>query len=202
VIVYGGHGAYFPDESGDEEDTRNQALVPVDYQQTDLFISDDELWDVRQAGPEGAGVTAIMDCCHSMSNSRVRFRFGAALGNINIREIKPDRRQIEAHRTRTARVRSGQLKPIEAMRHIKFTTCRDNEYALEVDGQGGARNGSLAVSVRRRAMPHHLLAFVDLKAGQFEMLHDPLGKLLAGIIGYVILRESVRTSPNRAARQQ
>jgi hypothetical protein len=151
---------------------------PWTTQQTDLFISDDELWDVLQAGPEGASVTAIMDCCHSMSNSRARFRFGAALGNINIREIKPDRRQIEVHRTRTARVRSGQLKPIEAMRHIKFTTCRDNEYALEVDGQGGARNGGLAVSVGRRATPHHLLAFVDLKAGQFEMLHDPLGKLL------------------------
>jgi hypothetical protein len=38
------------------------------------------------------------------------------------------------------------------------------------------------VAARRRALPHNLLGFVDLETGLLEVLHDPLGERLAGIV--------------------
>lgn len=172
VIQYAGHGAYFPDESGDEEDSRDEALVPVDYQERNLFISDDELWDVLQGGPDGACVTVIMDCCHSMSNTRAAFRFGAAPGKV--REIRPNPGQIRAHRARKARLRASGPKPIEAMRHVKFAACQDHEYALEVDGQGNFTRAAVGVLARlTRAMTNDQMRLEIEKAFRGDARQHP-----------------------------
>jgi hypothetical protein len=48
--------------------------------------------------------------------------------------------------------------------------------------------------VARRALPHNLLAFVDLKAGQFQVLDPPLGELLlAGRVGDMSFGHVVKT---------
>jgi hypothetical protein len=41
---------------------------------------------------------------------------------------------------------------------------------------------SLPVRLHLRALPEHLLLFVDLNAGQLQMLHGPLGDLPPGLI--------------------
>jgi hypothetical protein len=45
------------------------------------------------------------------------------------------------------------------------------------------------VTGRRRALPHDLIGLVDLEARQLQVINHPLGELLAGIIGHVLLEE-------------
>ena len=136
VIHFSGHGAYFPDESGDEEDDRDETLVPIDFRQggDSRYLSDDELWTVLQRGDPGAIVTVFMDCCHSASNTRA-----APLAQGTRREIHPSQAEIQAHRRRIRqqRARGGPIrKSIEDMKHVKFAACQDNEFAYESDGHG------------------------------------------------------------------
>ena len=42
----------------------------------------------------------------------------------------------------------------------------------------------------RRALPHDLIAFVDLETRLFQVLHHPLGKLLARIVRRVFRQEA------------
>ena len=63
----------------------------------------------------------------------------------------------------------------------------------------------LAVARRRRALPHNLLAFVDLETGQLQVLDHPLGELLARVIGHVFLeqpaQEIAATADSEADRE-
>ena len=45
------------------------------------------------------------------------------------------------------------------------------------------------MAARRRALPHDLIGFVDLEARELEMIDDPLGEHLPGIVGRVLLEE-------------
>lgn len=64
-IHYSGHGASIPDDNGDEEDGKDESLVPVDYPENGL-IRDDDLYEIVVKGlPEGVFLFALMDCCHS-----------------------------------------------------------------------------------------------------------------------------------------
>jgi hypothetical protein len=51
---------------------------------------------------------------------------------------------------------------------------------------------ALAVAGRRRTLPHNLLTFVDLETRQLQVLHDPLGEHLAGIVRSVLLEETAQ----------
>jgi metacaspase-1 len=61
-----GHGTKLRDESGDEDDGYDEALVPVDFQEGAEMIRDDDLYDTL-IKPLSAGVhvVSLMDCCHS-----------------------------------------------------------------------------------------------------------------------------------------
>eukprot|EP00756_Hemistasia_phaeocysticola_P013433 Hpha_TRINITY_DN15280_c1_g7::TRINITY_DN15280_c1_g7_i1::g.67763::m.67763 len=62
---YSGHGAQKPDPHGLEEDGMNETILPEDFQRSGM-ISDDEIFNiVVRPLPDGARLTAIMDCCHS-----------------------------------------------------------------------------------------------------------------------------------------
>jgi len=62
---FSGHGAQEEDPNGFEEDGMHETLCPVDFQQAGM-ITDDQMNEmlIRQL-PEGARLTAVMDCCHS-----------------------------------------------------------------------------------------------------------------------------------------
>lgn len=62
---FSGHGAQKEDPHGYEEDGMNETILPVDFK-TAGMMTDDDLSDLVVKGlPEGARLTAIMDCCHS-----------------------------------------------------------------------------------------------------------------------------------------
>ena len=48
---------------------------------------------------------------------------------------------------------------------------------------------------RRRALSHDLIVFVDLKTRQLQVLYDPLGKHLPGIVRRVLLEEPAQEIP-------
>jgi len=150
AIQYSGHGIQFPDADGDEEDAKDEALVPFDSAHQ-YFVSDDELWDSLQAVADSVQLYVFMDCCHSRSNSRAYARASEGATDASARRARrmvPDPAAILAHRERLLprrRALGDEPKPIEAMRHIKFSACHDHEEAFEEDGQGNFSRAALAV---------------------------------------------------------
>ncbi|KJA16551.1 hypothetical protein HYPSUDRAFT_47266 [Hypholoma sublateritium FD-334 SS-4] len=62
---YSGHGRQIADKDGDEIDSLDEVLVPVDYKRNG-YILDDKLHEVLVKGlPEGCRLTALIDACHS-----------------------------------------------------------------------------------------------------------------------------------------
>mmetsp|Transcript_13369 Transcript_13369/g.24752 ORF Transcript_13369/g.24752 Transcript_13369/m.24752 type:complete len:457 (+) Transcript_13369:120-1490(+) len=64
-LHYSGHGGYVNDASGDEDDNRDETIVPVDFKQSGQIIDDVLFAKVIMPVPEGVMLTCIMDCCHS-----------------------------------------------------------------------------------------------------------------------------------------
>jgi hypothetical protein len=69
LLHYSGHGANVPDADGDEADHRDEILCPTDLDWKDP-LSDDWLRVTLNKLRPGVSLTAIMDCCHSGSNTR------------------------------------------------------------------------------------------------------------------------------------
>lgn len=90
VFHYSGHGAYTPDQNGDEPDGRDECLVPYDYQ-TAGKLTDDALKALYNLFPPTANLTLVMDSCHSGSVNRapeedIIFRF-LPTSSEDLREI-------------------------------------------------------------------------------------------------------------------
>jgi hypothetical protein len=63
-IHFSGHGEAVRDGSGDEEDGKDEALVPIDGRTAGL-IADDVLHDIFSTLPRGVTLYCVFDCCHS-----------------------------------------------------------------------------------------------------------------------------------------
>jgi hypothetical protein len=63
---YSGHGCYIKDTNGDEEDGKDECLVPIDYLKSGMVI-DDEIRGILCSLSENQNLTCILDCCHSGS---------------------------------------------------------------------------------------------------------------------------------------
>jgi len=70
VLHYSGHGSNMPDDDKDEEpDGRDEILCPTDLDWNDP-MRDDWLRQTLDGLKSGVSFTAIMDCCHSGTNTR------------------------------------------------------------------------------------------------------------------------------------
>jgi hypothetical protein len=69
VFHYSGHGAQVADRSGDEIDSLDECLCPIDFD-WDHPLLDDHLGNVIDMVPEGANLTILLDCCHSGTGTR------------------------------------------------------------------------------------------------------------------------------------
>jgi metacaspase-1 len=69
LLHYSGHGSNVPDDNGDEADGRDEILCPADLDWDDP-LRDDWLRTTLDGLRAGASLTAIMDCCHSGTNTR------------------------------------------------------------------------------------------------------------------------------------
>lgn len=74
-LHYSGHGSWEKDTSGDEDDGRDELLVPLDYE-TAGFISDDELRQVLvDKVPTDVFLFCLFDCCHSGTVLDLRYKY-------------------------------------------------------------------------------------------------------------------------------
>ena len=69
VLHYSGHGSNVPDDNDDEADGRDEILCPTDLDWKDP-LRDDWLRTTLDRLRAGVSFTAIMDCCHSGTNTR------------------------------------------------------------------------------------------------------------------------------------
>lgn len=69
VLHYSGHGSHVPDDKDDEADGRDEILCPTDLDWDDP-LRDDWLRSTFDGLRAGVSFTAIMDCCHSGTNTR------------------------------------------------------------------------------------------------------------------------------------
>jgi len=69
VLHYSGHGSNVPDDNDDEADGRDEILCPTNLDWDDPF-RDDWLRQTLDGLRAGVSFTAIMDCCHSGTNTR------------------------------------------------------------------------------------------------------------------------------------
>jgi len=64
-LHYSGHGTKVRDESGDEDDGYDEALVPMDYDEEGLIMDDDLFEIIIEPLADGVHMFSLMDCCHS-----------------------------------------------------------------------------------------------------------------------------------------
>lgn len=147
VFQYSGHGTSFDDQPGtrhDEDDGKDEAIVPVDFQKG-RFILDDELFEIFDELRDGVALTCFFDCCHSGTMSRAAISSltlevsEAGAGDVRPRFIPPTPAMVEAYRRQRAvtRKRSARgLRDADALKGVVFSACRDDEVALESAGHG------------------------------------------------------------------
>lgn len=61
---YSGHGTQVDDENNDEEDSLDEAICPLDYEQSGMIL-DDELHGLFNILRADQKILCVMDCCHS-----------------------------------------------------------------------------------------------------------------------------------------
>jgi len=143
ALQYAGHGAWFADKDGDEEDGRDEVLVPSDCD-GQLFIADDELWDVCESAVDGVSVYVFMDCCHSATNTRA----ATLAPGVKVRRYRTTEAMREAHRQRLAAIgrrTAPRRRGNENQRHFKYAACGDPQEAMEENGEGRFTRAALSV---------------------------------------------------------
>lgn len=159
VLQYAGHGTHFADRGGDEADGQDEALVPIDYNRG-AFVLDDEQRQLFDRVREGVNLTCFYDCCHS--GTMARYALDSVLqvarsagGELLPRFIEPTPQMQQAYRAYRAEHPAARAVGSQAaMRAIAFSACRDDQVALEQNGQGlftGKTTRLLADAVAKRS---------------------------------------------------
>ncbi|MCB9871246.1 MAG: caspase family protein [Planctomycetes bacterium] len=180
-IHYSGHGSQVPDLNGDEDDGRDETLVPYDGRTPGVAdIVDDEL-DAILAGLRSDRVVIVLDACHSGTGTR------AGGGMVcHKREVPPEdgaRLQLYQH----LRLRERGVTRAED-RYVLMTGAAPHQTALDgpvggrihgfftyalAEALGNAAPGATASEVFAAAARQHRAIqqsyhLIDLRAAQLE----------------------------------
>ncbi|MGB5085148.1 MAG: caspase family protein [Methylocystis silviterrae] len=192
VLQYSGHGTFVPDQDGDDEGGKDEAICPVDYDTGELLV-DDEIRAELEKLPQNVQLTMFMDNCYSYSNGR--FALGRVLepsANSKPRFVKLRRsvldRYLEMRRgsRRTRAFSRGGTQ--EEMRWVSFSACKDNELAWETNGRGDYSRIAIPLlsqaGLTNRAFNEAVIAGFGANPRQTPMLDCPVAmkqsELLAG----------------------
>jgi hypothetical protein len=155
LLHYSGHGANVPDGDGDEADERDEILCPTDLDWKKPF-ADDWLRRTFDRLPKGVSFTAIMDCCHSGTNTRVLYPPDAP----SIPRYLPNPWDIMAAesgrklrgkvtgqlRTSSRAARARQDAVHADIPELLITGCRDTQTSADAY-IGGSYNGALTYNL-------------------------------------------------------
>mmetsp|Transcript_36909 Transcript_36909/g.37214 ORF Transcript_36909/g.37214 Transcript_36909/m.37214 type:complete len:303 (-) Transcript_36909:365-1273(-) len=87
-VHYSGHGGFLADDSCDEEDGKDETLIPVNYTEAGQ-IRDDTVFN-RLVLPmaDDVTLTCLMDCCHSGTILDLPYKFKAGMGE-SVMSLQP-----------------------------------------------------------------------------------------------------------------
>jgi len=80
-ISYSGHGSYIADDNGDEDDRRDECLVPLDYDKSGL-IRDDKIHMIIGYISGKTNIRILIDACHSETIIDLPFRYISGKKNV------------------------------------------------------------------------------------------------------------------------
>ena len=140
VLHYSGHGSNVPDDNGDEADGRDEILCPTDLNWDDP-LRDDWLRKTFDGLRPKVSFTAIMDCCHSGTNTRaitppdapVKERYLPspwALGAVESGRSVPKKVSSELRRSPRGSRKSKDIVNAK-LPEVLITGCRDTQTSAD-----------------------------------------------------------------------
>jgi metacaspase-1 len=190
LLHYSGHGSNVPDDGTDEEDGRDEILCPTDLNWQDP-MRDDWLRSTLDGLKPGVNFTAIMDCCHSGTNTRALLPPDAPM----IPRYLPSPWGIMRSELRGAPVRRSPRGPATKkeisdivnvdLPEVLITGCRDTQTSADafIDGSfNGALSFALVEAMRStkgRPMTYrdlHTRATAAMKKRKFEQVPQLEGR--------------------------
>ena len=179
VLHYSGHGSNVPDDNADEADGRDEILCPTDLDWNDP-LRDDWLRTTFDRLRAGVRLTAIMDCCHSGTNTRailppdapVKERYlPSPWGLAAVESGRSIPRKVTSELRRSARA-TRKAKDIVAadLPEVLITGCRDTQTSADAF-INGRYNGALT---------YGLVDAIRQAKGQltYRELHDRVSQTL------------------------
>ena len=112
---YSGHGSYTADINADEEDGKDETIVPLDYEDNGFIIDDDlkaMLVDVLNNNVE---LYCIMDCCHSGTGLDLRY-------SCKVKSTIDSKEYYFVHNKKTQKSEA---------KVILFSGCKDNQTSAD-----------------------------------------------------------------------
>ncbi|CEL54720.1 Metacaspase-1 OS=Schizosaccharomyces pombe (strain 972 / ATCC 24843) GN=pca1 PE=2 SV=1 [Rhizoctonia solani AG-1 IB] len=142
-FFYSGHGGNQDDHDGDEWDGKDESICPTDYEDAGVIV-DDELYDILvKPLPEGAGLTALFDSCHSGSVLDLPWTYETG-GTIKAPEDLQEDAEAEALGTEDHQKRY-KWSPADV---VSLSGCRDNQFSSDAQF-GGLPSGALSYAFIR-----------------------------------------------------
>ena len=194
VLHYSGHGSHVPDDANrDEADGRDEILCPADLDWDDP-LRDDWLRTTLDGVRAGVGLTVIMDCCHSGTNTRailppdtpVKERYLPSPLTLN--EVESGRRaprKVASELRASPRAARTARDIVTAdLPEVLITGCRDTQTSADayINGRfNGALTFSLVQAIRkgRGRLTYkdlHDRAAAELKKRKFEQVPQLEGR--------------------------
>merc|ERR1712110_781353 len=169
---YSGHGTQVADKGGDglqEEDGMDEAICPADFRVRGLIL-DDQLHDILVEGvPEGAHLTAIMDCCHSGTALDPPYIYEAkstSKSDMKMEEDKKQKKKKEKKKKKGKDKEKEKEKKVEGFHGhgdvVMFSGCDDSQVSADVVLEGSA-TGAVSFSLMTALITHGMkLSYADL----------------------------------------
>jgi metacaspase-1 len=191
LLHYSGHGSNVPDDGTDEEDGRDEILCPTDLNWEDP-MRDDWLRSTLDGLKPGVNFTAIMDCCHSGTNTRALLSPDAPViprylpSPWGIMRSELGRSAAPRTRARRAPSRKREISDIVNvdLPEVLITGCRDTQTSADafIDGSfNGALTFALVEAMRSSKGPItyrdlHKRATAAMKKRKFEQVPQLEGR--------------------------
>ena len=187
VLHYSGHGSNVPDKDGDEADHRDEILCPHDLDWK-APLTDDWLRTTFDRLRKGVNLTAIFDCCHSGTATRLLYPPDAPIvprylpspwdlvASESGRRLRGTLRATVHRATETKRRRSDVVTA--DIPEVLFSGCRSTQTSADAY-IGGSYNGALTynlVAALREAKGHitfrelHRRVLQRLKRGRYDQV--------------------------------
>ena len=162
LLHFSGHGSHVPDDNRDESDGRDEILCPADLDWDDPF-RDDWLRTTLDGLRAGVGLTVIMDCCHSGTNTRAVLPPDAPVKErylpspSTLKAVESGRRapkQVTSELRGSSRAARKAKDIVTAdLPEVLITGCRDTQTSADafINGRfNGALTFALVEAIRKR----------------------------------------------------